>query len=108
MISTSKITLILLIIVLGDLAHATFTNVPAPPKRPGHFRTKAELKQYLQKLHEYHSILGRWRVRRHSDEQPFLSSSNNDLFKFFDINHDHIITKSEFNRRLNSSNENIQ
>ncbi|UJR21703.1 hypothetical protein I4U23_024780 [Adineta vaga] len=107
MILTVKVTLILLIIISANLAQGIFTSVPAPPKRPEYFRTKTELKRYLQKLHEYHSIVGRWRVRRDTNHHSYLSSSDSDLFKFFDINHDHTITKSEFDRRLNFNNEKL-
>ncbi|CAF4404176.1 unnamed protein product, partial [Adineta steineri] len=35
-------------IVLLNLAEAVFTDVPPPPKRPDHFRTKDDLKLYVQ------------------------------------------------------------
>ncbi|CAF1062022.1 unnamed protein product [Adineta steineri] len=77
-------------IVLLNLAEAVFTDVPPPPKRPDHFRTKDELKRYLQKLHEYHMILGRWRSRRNDD----------DLFRFSNNNNDHYTLNDEISRRL--------
>ncbi|CAF1442787.1 unnamed protein product [Adineta steineri] len=106
MVSAVKFTLVLLIIVLINLAQGAFTNVPPPPTRPPFFHSKEELIRYLQKVHEYHLIVGRWRLRRGFNEHQYLHSSNNDLFKFFDSNNDHIITKSEFNQQLSVRDEN--
>lgn len=69
MVSTAKIILVLLIIVLIDLAQARLSEVPrkyndwcwcswedgacrflAPPKRPERFHSREELKRYLQKV----------------------------------------------------------
>ena len=69
MVSTAKIILVLLIIVLIDLAQARLSEVPrkhidwcwcssgggvccflAPPQRPERFHSREELKRYLQKV----------------------------------------------------------
>lgn len=51
-------------------------------------------------VHEYHTIVGRWRLRRDYDENQYMSASNDDLFKFFDINNDHHISYMEFLQRM--------
>ncbi|UJR27628.1 hypothetical protein I4U23_008909 [Adineta vaga] len=74
---------LILMIVFFSFAQAILSNVPPPPTRPEVFHTKEELRRYLQKLHEYHLILGRWRSRRSHDEisSVFDASDNiNDLF----------------------------
>ena len=101
----------------------------APPKRPERFHSREELKRYLQKVspprlarpsvhehsllsfclsqvHEYHLVLGRWRIRRSADQHPATSDSNDDLFRFFDINKDHVISQAEFAQRLKSKEDN--
>ncbi|CAF1062464.1 unnamed protein product [Rotaria magnacalcarata] len=91
---------ILLVAALIHLLEASFTEVPPPPKRPERFNSREELKKYLQKVHEYHMIVGRWRLRRDHEEPDYASSSNSDLFKFFDINNDHLISSKEFSQRM--------
>ena len=97
----------------------------APPKRPDRFHSREELKRYLQKVclcspvhvhstlslfrsqvHEYHLILGRWRLRRSADHPSVTSDSNDDLFQFFDINKDRVISQAEFAQRLKSKEDN--
>jgi len=53
---------------------------------------------FFLKIHEYHSIVDRWRLRRHIHD--YLPASDDGLFQFFDINHDHVISPVEFTRRL--------
>ena len=53
---------------------------------------------FFLKIHEYHSIVDRWRLRRHIHD--YLPASDDVLFQFFDINHDHVISPVEFTRRL--------
>lgn len=53
-------------------------NYPPPPKPPAKFRCKAEIKDYLTRVHHYYAVLGRPRFgrrrRRGLDEtQPFSS-----------------------------------
>ncbi|CAF3401122.1 unnamed protein product [Rotaria sp. Silwood1] len=91
------------------IVQASFTEVPPPPKRPERFNSREELKRYLQKVHEYHTILGRWRLRRNDDdddEHQVSTTSNDDIFQFFDINHDHHISYNEFLQRMMFNKEN--
>ncbi|CAF0828514.1 unnamed protein product [Rotaria sp. Silwood1] len=59
-------------------------------------------------VHEYHTILGRWRLRRNDDddEHQVSTTSNDDIFQFFDINHDHHISYNEFLQRMMFNKEN--
>ncbi|CAF4324816.1 unnamed protein product, partial [Rotaria sp. Silwood2] len=57
-------------------------------------------------VHEYHTILGRWRLRRSDDKHQVSSTSNDDLFKFFDIDNDHYISFNEFFQRMMFDKEN--
>ncbi len=52
------------------------------------------------KVHEYHQIVDRWRLRRSNNEHSLFSTSDDDLFQFFDINNDHQISNNEFTQRL--------
>ncbi|CAF3318989.1 unnamed protein product [Rotaria socialis] len=98
----SKFTIVhlLLVTALIHFLQASFTEVPPPPKRPERFNSREELKKYLQKVHEYHMIVGRWRLRRDHEQPEYDTPSNNDLFKFFDINNDHFISNKEFVQRM--------
>ncbi|CAF4012792.1 unnamed protein product [Rotaria sp. Silwood2] len=78
MVSNVKIASLLLMIVLIDLGQAAFSKVPPPPRRPDHLLSREDLKRYLQKVHEYHSILGRWRLRRALDKHLSLHTFNDD------------------------------
>ncbi|CAF0861106.1 unnamed protein product [Rotaria sordida] len=100
MISKVTITYFLLMIALIHVVRASFTAVPPPPKPPDHFHSKEELKRYLQKVHEYHTIVGRWRLRRTYDEHQISNTINDDLFKFFNTNNDHHISYNKFLRRM--------
>ncbi|CAF0937757.1 unnamed protein product [Rotaria sordida] len=92
MIPNLKIAYLLLLIVLIDVGQAAFSKVPPPPRRPDHLLSREDLKQYLQKVHEYHSILGRWRLRRELDKLSSLHTFNDDAMKYFDDNYDYIKT----------------
>ncbi|CAF1306307.1 unnamed protein product [Adineta ricciae] len=80
----TTIAYLLLMIVFFNFAQAILSNVPPPPTRPDYFKTKEELRRYLQKLHEYHLILGRWRSRRGENEypQPFDERSDTKNYDF--------------------------
>ncbi len=41
-------------------------DLPPPPVKPDHFKTKQDLKDYLVKLHEYYAIIGRPRFGRNA------------------------------------------
>jgi hypothetical protein len=58
---------------------------------------------YFQ-VHEYHLIVGRWRLRRDSDDHTFLNTPDDDLFQFFDTNNDHHISENEFLQKLKFEN----
>ncbi|CAF1158877.1 unnamed protein product [Rotaria sp. Silwood1] len=92
MVSNVKIASLLLMIVLIDLGQAAFSRVPPPPRRPDHLLSREDLKRYLQKVHEYHSILGRWRLRREFDNNLSSHTFNDDIIKNIDNNHDDVKT----------------
>jgi len=63
----SNISLILFPIFLLLIVIQTtesFTDVPPPPPRPDKFKTREQLKKYLQEVHQYYAIIGRPRFGR--------------------------------------------
>ncbi|PVD35838.1 hypothetical protein C0Q70_02807 [Pomacea canaliculata] len=56
-------------------------NMLSPPERPETFRNPAELRRYLQALHEYYSIVGRPRFGRSANKrslEEFAEVKNDD------------------------------
>ena len=97
----NRISWIIFIFISIQVAHtlASFSDVPPPPARPDKFSSREELKQYLQLIHEYYSIIGRPRFGRALTERR-SSLSDRRLFNFFDIDGDQSITFDEFHKRF--------
>lgn len=56
-------------------------NMLSPPERPETFRNPAELRRYLQALHEYYSIVGRPRYSYSvTFTEPVIVNSHDALF----------------------------
>ncbi|KAI3383679.1 hypothetical protein SNEBB_009263 [Seison nebaliae] len=56
---SNHLSKILLILTVGSVCYAQFSDLPAPPNKPDRFQSKSELRDYLRKLHDYYSVVGR-------------------------------------------------
>ncbi|CAF0769714.1 unnamed protein product [Didymodactylos carnosus] len=93
-----------------------FSNVPPPPARPHRFYSRQQLKEYLQKVHEYYSIVGRPRFGRLATDLPDIQKTKENasselllalfdnnleqIFDYLDMDKNGYITRREFNERL--------
>ncbi|CAF1220057.1 unnamed protein product [Rotaria magnacalcarata] len=96
MVSNVKIALLLLMIFFIHVGQAAFSRVPPPPISLKPMHTKDDLKHYLQKVHEYHSILGRWRLRRDVHKHLSTNALNDDFMKYNDNKYDRVKTNLKF------------
>ncbi|CAF1502677.1 unnamed protein product, partial [Didymodactylos carnosus] len=88
-----------------------FSDVPPPPPRPQRFYSRQQLKEYLQKVHEYYSIVGRPRfgrsdssIRNKMKPKEAIAKSYTTLIDgivdYLDMNKDGCITRNEYSERI--------
>ncbi|CAF3027559.1 unnamed protein product [Rotaria socialis] len=96
MVSNVKIAFLLFMILFIHVGQAAFSRVPPPPISSKPLLTRDDLKHYLQKVHEYHSILGRWRLRRDFHKHLSTNALNDGFMKYYDNKNDHVKTNLKF------------